>query len=269
MRRLNQLLPIFVSLWLFMKPAATGWACGFDPEEYFEAYSFFDPAISASPGYTPFFFSFRAFYDGEWDTDTFRQRNNAREWQVYFGEKKVTTADVHTLVYETDAAVLGELKDWAEGKGSPPDGQWKDNELAKLWKKKRWSVPICYLEFAKRCEPHASMGDNDWEFPDRNATEMQALLEEGLQKYEVTRDDFIKMRYGYQVVRLAHYSNAYQQTVDLFEELIVPLKDKVESQMYYWALGHKAGALSQLGQSTEANYLFSRVFEMCPAKRPS
>jgi hypothetical protein len=55
--------------------------------------------------------------------------------------------------------------------------------------------------------------------------------------------------------------------VKLFDELVPPIAKQANSQLYYWALGHKAGALRSMDEEIEAAYLFSKVFEHCPAKR--
>jgi hypothetical protein len=71
-------------------------------------------------------------------------------------------------------------------------------------------------------------------------------------------DNELKLRYGYQLVRLAHYTRRYQEAVQLFEQYVEPLK--MHTEMYYYALAQKAGALRGMGETQRANRDFIRVF---------
>lgn len=95
---------------------------------------------------------------------------------------------------------------------------------------------------------------------------MIALVDEGLGRFKDTDSHFIKMRYAYQIVRLAHYARDWQYTVDLYNCLMPKVDRKQKSIIYYWTLGHLAGALQRLGKYPEAAYRFS-CLRFCPSKR--
>jgi hypothetical protein len=94
---------------------------------------------------------------------------------------------------------------------------------------------------------------------------MRLLLTKGREGYTRCASDFLKLRYAYQVVRLAHYVGDYEECVALYDELVPPLHH-VESTIRYWTLEHKAGALRRIGKVAESLYLFSRVFDVAPER---
>ncbi|MEM7367505.1 MAG: hypothetical protein AAF587_02820 [Bacteroidota bacterium] len=259
---------VFASLALIAKPTDISVACGFDPDDFFQGYSFFDPVLTQQDDFSPLFLSMDRFYDYSWDTDSAKRTDNLEEWKAYHKGKPELT-DLATIVYKVPAGPLEEMKAWLEGKGEPaPADSLQQNSVVAFWKKNKWSMPACYLDYAKRCEPYVAGSYDPWEEVERDTADMSLLISEGIEKYTMTKKDaFLQLRYAYQVIRLAHYSNSYQEAIDLFDELVPPVSKKANSQLYYWALAHKAGAMRSLGHEIEAAYLFSQVFAHCPAKR--
>ena len=104
---------------------------------------------------------------------------------------------------------------------------------------------------------------------------MQELIRDGLKVFrnmddpeKALKSEYIKLRYAYQIIRLAHYTKSYQQTLDLHEYLM-PKVDNDPSIIEYWIMGHRAGAMMGLKRNVEASYLFSKIFANCPSKRES
>jgi LysM repeat protein len=93
----------------------------------------------------------------------------------------------------------------------------------------------------------------------KNPREPKDLIMMGLKAYQKESSPFLKLRYAYQVVRLAHYSGLYDDCLMYFEQLVKPLWMN-ESIMKYWALEHKGGALRKLNRKAEANLCFAQVF---------
>jgi hypothetical protein len=256
-------LPLLI---LLSKPLGSTRACGWGPEELFYGFSFFDPAMTAQPDYSPLFLSFDRFYDLSWTEDDFRYRDNITEWQDFF-QGKPTREDIAHIVYKESVDHLIEAKKLVDKESNELPEELKTNSLIQYWQQKKMSSPICYLVYAKQLEPHVTGEYDAWEPVERNPEQMESLIGEGIERYDACKNQFLKMRYGYQVVRLAHYAGKMDDCIRLHDEMVEPLKDKVNSEIYYWSLGHKAGALKTLGQQTEAAYLFSIVFENSPAKR--
>ena len=79
---------------------------------------------------------------------------------------------------------------------------------------------------------------------------------------------YIRLRYAYQMIRLAHYMKDYEYTLDLYDFFMPKIDDK-NSLIYYWIIGHRAGALRALGRNVEASYLYTQIFSKCPNRRQS
>ena len=126
---------------------------------------------------------------------------------------------------------------------------------------------IRYLAFAKNCEPHVTKG-NAWaeDFQDKGA--MRNLIQEGRADFVRTESHYIRLRYAYQLVRLAHYLGDYDQVLELYD-FLMPKIDADPSLIYFWIEGHRAGALQAKGLYAESAYIFSRIFDRCPSKRRS
>jgi hypothetical protein len=96
---------------------------------------------------------------------------------------------------------------------------------------------------------------------------MQSLIREGEIEFRDCKSHYIKRRYAYQLLRLAHYSGQYQQVLDLYDKLIPKIDRRKASILDGWMLSLKAGALKRLGETVEAAYLFSIIFREYPSVR--
>lgn len=65
--------------------------------------------------------------------------------------------------------------------------------------------------------------------------------------------------------RLSHYTNNFNEAIKLYDVLVEKLN--TTSQVKYWALSLKAGALRKLGKIADADYLFAVIFNNCPERR--
>ena len=126
---------------------------------------------------------------------------------------------------------------------------------------------LLYLAYAKYLEPYMRIipgEDTDfyWDLPEyeHNAGDLdyEKVKTVLTKSWNAESDNELKLRYGYQLVRLAHYTRRFQEAVQLFEQYVEPLKMRTE--MYYYALAQKAGALRGMGETQRANRDFIRVF---------
>lgn len=256
---------VFVSGLMTMLPVRISKGCG--PDLSFQGYSFVIPAIvNQKSGFTPYFFQFDDFYNSFETTQKFQQKGNLEEWQEIFCDL-VDLEDLETVIYNTSYSELKVLRTSVQNKKHPLSPRLKDNNFARYLKNNNCLETVDYLLFAKHCEPYVTH-TNDWEIPQRDTFAMQNLIEEGLDNFLKIKSNYIRLRYTYQLVRLAHYKKNYRQVLELYDYLI-PKTDEIEGILTYWILGHKAGALKSLGNHVEAAYLFSLIFDKCPSKRES
>ena len=256
---------VFVSGIMTSLPVRISKGCG--PDLSFQGYSFVIPAIvNQKSDYVPYFFKFDDFHYKFETVQKIQQKGNLEEWQEIFCDL-VEIEDIETVIYRTSHSELKVLRTSIQNKKYPLSPRLQKNSFAKHLKKHNCEETIDYLIFAKHCEPYV-IRSNDWETPKRDTFAMQNLIEEGRDKFLNTKSNYVRLRYAYQLVRLAHYKKNYPQVLALYDYLI-PKTDQIESILNYWILGHKAGALKSLGKRVEAAYMFSLVFDQCPSKRES
>ncbi len=258
-------LLIFIIAW----PTYSSSDCG-PFSNQFQGYSFLNPAIGQlkSP-FAPFTLGFAEvfnFYPGD---KTVQEQENIREWWERYCEVP-NKADIDYVVYGASERDLNELRSTIEGELLPWSSlgpPLSNNTFARYLYRYKCTEAIDYLIFAKQCEPHA-VARNNWETGQKDLNEMENLIDRGQVLFRRTKSEYFRLRYVYQIVRMAHYMKNYRQTVELYEYLM-PKVDNDPSLIEDWALGHYAGALLELGQEVEAAYLFSRIFDTCPSKRAS
>lgn len=237
----------------------------FEPD--WELYRFFSPELSQTARFRPLYFSFSRFYETEDLMKKNEQDENLIEWQNYLGNQ-VTQKDLESLIYKSSQQDLDKIRNFVLLQKPLKEKQWTENSVVQFWaSKKKDAEAIEYLAFAKKCEKYAYR-ESMWEEPLPNATAILAGYSKEAEKAsQLAKEPFFKLRYAYQAVRLAHYAQDYKRAILLYDNLVEPLKS--ENIIKYWALGHKAGALRNLGQMPMAAYLFSLVFEKSTAKRIS
>ncbi|OJJ18523.1 hypothetical protein BKI52_23200 [marine bacterium AO1-C] len=241
-------------------------ACG----AYYEGityYKFLDPTIIDQPANKPFFFTFERLYDYEWSEESGQTKDNLSEWKTYFNGQP-STKDLKKLIYKASVTETNKIKGYVQGTNPALNPKWRTNSAVTYLKGKRATDVLTYLVFAKQCEPFVTAQDYRWDTPSaKNLESMQDLIIKGTAAYRATSNSFLKMRYGYQLVRLAHYAQKYQQAVTLYDQLVKPLEGQSNSLIKYWAMAHKAGALMLSNQKAAGARLFAVVFDNCPSRR--
>lgn len=238
-------------------------SCSFDisADDY---YSVFDPKLINQPSLIPFFLSELHFFPDE-DSSLYNEKlQNILDWKKYFNEKP-EIKDIEKLIYPTDKTDLLEIA-WYMKKNdySLLKEKWRYNSLVNHLRETKNINAIEYLVYAKMCEPHVGEYDN-WKNPRRDTTGMAGLIESGIKNYHSVNDNFLKLRYAFQFIRLAHYSENYTQAVELYAKFVLPLNDT--TIINYWTLSLKAGALKHLNREYESNYYYSIVFDRCITRR--
>lgn len=268
MKFLKMTLVVLIHAAFVLKPQELSQsACGFY-DLGITYYKFLNPEIINQPNNKPLFFTFDRLYDYQWFSEQGRTQDNLSEWKKYF-QNQPTTNDIKQLVYKATTKETKLIKNFVSGISGALSGKWRSNSAVKYLKSKRATDIVTYLLFAKKCEPYvASWDDSRWRsLPQKDKEAMQDLIINGNGAYLGTSNKFLKMRYAYQLTRLAHYSQNYPQTIKLYDKLVKPLANNSSSLIKYWALAHKAGALMLSGNKVKGAYLFAKVFDQCPSRR--
>ena len=245
-RKLFLVAVMLTALW------GKSFACGWDEGDWYY-YNLFNQEIMSDERYRPFLLVYGSRY---YTNDTLRN-GNIEEWRQYLG---LSYEDTQYLVFK---ASREDLQNLSKGK-AVLDGNMSFATASFM---KNHKQALLYLAYAKYLEPYMRIipgEDTDfyWDLPeyaynagDLDYEKVKTVL---TKSWNAESDNELKLRYGYQLVRLAHYTRRYQEAVQLFNQYVESLK--MHTELYYYALAQKAGALRGLGETQQANRDFIRVF---------
>ena len=252
---------------LLLAPLSRTQGCG-PVERIFHGYSFLNPAIvNAEAKAAPFFLSFEEIYRQFGGQEKVQIEDNIAEWRQRFCNLPAAQ-DIYQIVYKADLNTMERIRIAALNPRIQLDVVLENNTFARHLVRDHCLEVIDYLVFAKRCERHVTPSADPWEETPRDRAAMEELIEEGVRLFPDLESHYVRLRYAYQLIRLAHYAGLYQHALDLYDRLM-PMVDNDPSIIEYWIEGHRAGALLKVGRHVEASYLYSRIFENCPSKRES
>lgn len=240
-------------------------ACAYwDPEE--EYFNLFVQELIHEDEYYPFLFTHypgfygKDYYYGEKKETPKLLDENIESWVKYFNNE---------LTYEETNALIKiirrkHIRNWKKGTLSHVLSKQKG---ANFYKKYREGFD--YLAYAKYLEPYMSIryvpNEDSWSYYNRDEKELDAsdldydkVLKVLTVSYGLTENEDIRLRYGYQIVRLNHYTRRYKEAVDAFNKYVKPLKRDVP--IFWYAVNQCAGAVRGLGFEEDANQMFFSVF---------
>lgn len=264
MKKINLLtITLLISIKVF--------SCGGYDEYYYESsyYNFFDQYLLADKN----MHAFLHCPESPFCTDIFNSDNNLNDWLKFFKENP-KIEDIETILYKSSISDLVILSNAINGvKITDLENEaLEDNSLFRYLKKNKSDNVLAYMIFAKKCEnmtykPYYSWNQGEgWDAAEHQGPEFfNDLIEEGKSLYKIEKNDFLKARIGFQLVRLAHYDKKYQKAIDYFNKYIS--KTSKANYIYYRALEQKAGALHRLGLKTEAALDFIEVFKKLSDRR--
>jgi hypothetical protein len=240
--------------------------CGPDADPYDYYTSFFHQNLPDAKAYKPFYYtSYNFLYD---ETEPVQTSDVlAKEWSTYCGNN-VIEADAKKFVNKFAGKDLSNLYFNIEKNQSLkiPDSV-KRNSMTDYFIQQKDLEALGYIMYAKKVEPFVYGGESSWDLPQRDSVAMAKLIKNGQQLYVVAKKDIFKLKYAYQVLRLAHYSNRYNDVIKWYDEYAANITGNSVLQPLCVAL--KAGALFRTGKEKEAAYLFSKAFSASAAKRIS
>jgi hypothetical protein len=240
--------------------------CGPDADPYDYYTSFFHSNLPDAKGYRPFYYTSYLFLYDETEPVT-ASDILAKEWAVYCSNG-VTEADTKKFVNKFVWKELNNI--YTNIEKDQPEKIWDSlsrNSMTNYFIKQKDLEGLGYLMYAKQVEPYVYGGESSWDLPQRDSVKMAKLIKNGQQLYAVAKKDIFKLKYAYQVLRLAHYSGRYEDVTRWYDEYAASITGNSILQPLCVAL--KAGALFRTGQQKEAAYLFSKAFSASMAKRIS
>jgi hypothetical protein len=192
--------------------------------------------------------------------------DNIAEWRGRFCNIPDSAA-IDYILYDATPDELADLREATTARFNKKDVyyQLEKNTFAQAIKQMGCTEVVDYLLYAKSVEKYCVKGD-EWSENPKDVAQMFFWINQGRQQFKNTKSHFLRLRYAYQMIRLAHYAKDYQAVLKIYDD-VMPKTEKINSIINYWILAHKAGALKALGKRAEAAYLFAVVFRYCPSKR--
>lgn len=225
---------------------------GYYPDE--EYYNLFAQEIINVPKYTPFLLSYDSFYYTPKKEQNIKNEN-IEDWQKYLD---ITYEQAHYLVFKSARKDLRNLL---------KQKTIEDKKLAFIDSQfiKKHKQALLYLSYAKYLEPYMAVISNNNEYywgdkPEYTVADLdyEAVIKVLKQSWNAETDQELKLRYGYQLVRLAHYKLNFDDAISYFKSYVESLNYK--GIMYYYALDQKGGAERGKGNYMQANYDFFQFF---------
>lgn len=233
-------------------------ACAWSDPDY-EYFNLFTQSIIKDKSYLPFLHTYSSRFFGGYNPSLIPD-DNVEAWKKFFNNQ-LTYAETQNLVYKLSMNDLNALKN-----GTPTQPL-----LQKLGTGfyQKYKEGIDYLIEAKYLEPYMSINyvetENSFYSYSRNESKKDATsldynktIAALTSLYNAARNPEIKQRYGYQLVRLNHYTRNYDSAVQAFKTYIEPIK--LKGTVYFMALDQLAGAQRGLEMNGDANWNFFQVF---------
>lgn len=210
-------------------------ACGWDGySDDYTSNQIFNQEVTEEQDY----FQFLRTFEFSYDKAEIKTNQNCRDWANYFG---ITPEQAYYLVNDASKVSLEQLQQ--SGKALDKKLAFADKNFCKSKKE-----GLNYLSYAKYLEPFMKAEKESWygvwsyRYHQKPLDELkyEETIENLISAYESQTNKDLKIRYGYQIVRLAHYKRQYKEAVEYFYKYVESLNYKPE--IYYYALSQKAGA---------------------------
>ncbi len=235
--------------------------CGYSDEYEELYYPIIDQKIVGDPSLYPFLNCPWSTFCESPGTLTATQEN-LEDWRKFFGTN-LSEEVLYQLIYN-------ETIDWYK-KLEANESNVVNGILANKINKSLQKPFSKYMLLAKQCEGISSnkSGGSDWYQGEENGgyDQKPELLELALKSYKAETNAFLKNRYGYQIVRLAHYLQENEAALSYFDNFL-----KLDTQtpyIYYLALEQRSGAAYNLKKLQEATKGFLEVYSKAPSRRES
>ncbi|MDH4473669.1 MAG: hypothetical protein QE487_13750 [Fluviicola sp.] len=196
-------------------------------------------------------------YNSELYTQDSPRIQNTESWATYL-ENVYRKEDLERIIYRS------------------PDGFDKTKEQKRLHAKrmkdadisKKEALFLDFISYALKVEKViADNTPNPWadEVKEINQDDFNERIKEGKALLKAAKDDFMKERYAFQLIKLYRYSNQ----LDDAEKTYKTYFSNSTSLLGYWAMDHYAGILMKQNKPFEANHYFIKVYTNCSSKRES
>lgn len=223
---------------------------------YYEDYGvFFDtnftPEAFVDKSYSSLFLTSDLFYSsnyfGQYDTNHNSRFNEeiATDWQAYVGNKIYDESIKKIIVSDTSYSQLV-----------------KEKKVVELDKKNKKIKK--FLQFQDDASLTSNLSTSSWNYQSTPTYVTAKNIRYLEKKYNSEKDEFIKNRYWFQVIKGNFYSDNQLNTIAFFNKTE---KSIPRNTLYYRAVSYLAGIEYKNQNYAKSNYLYAQVFDKCPAMR--
>lgn len=226
----------------------------------------FSPETFVDQSYAPLFFSSDFFYKIGYDTQHPSRFNSEiiKDWSGYL-ENKIKEKDLNYFLTDSSSADVSDLAlYYKKGKANKATKKWSSIIPLEDGKIKDF---VLFLSDAQIVETYSTHRFDSWSYdPAQKPASItdNHLLKSIESKYRNHTDSFLKNRYWFLTIKSHFYSKNKEAAIKFFNSThhLVP-----KNSLYYRALSYMAGIEYARKNYAKSNYLYSQVFDKCPAMR--
>jgi hypothetical protein len=226
-------------------------------------YSNFTPEVYADLSYAPLFFAPEDVFYGIGHDEQYTSRFNesiTKEWGEFLNGKLRQDQLAFLLLNDSTTALVNSMYD-AMKKGQKFPAPYQDLNS----KDEKIRGFIEFMHDAKQIEMASTTSLDSWNYEEKEehpvAPATVALVEK---HFAEAKDPFLKNRYWFQAMKANFYSTTPDKVLTFFEKTKASVPQNI---LYYRGLSYVAGIYYRKKQYATSNYLFSIVFDKCPALR--
>ncbi len=234
--------------------------------------SMFAPEVIEKQSNEPFFrSSYSPFYGTGAYYENYNQafnETNVNEWNNYF-EKQVSNEKLNFWLYKANLKDVDAMIFKIKGKKELKDSLLPFS-LADVKPSTKANSFLYYLGFAKRNEEFAVRNIYNW-YGDQEkkepTIEIASQIEGGQKFLSNAKDDFMKERYLFQLIRLNYFSANYENTIKLYNDNKSTFK--TGNSIQWRCMGYAAAAHNKQKNYSQANYFYSLIYAGCEQQKQS
>lgn len=208
--------------------------------------------------------NFQPFYTGYDNAHSFRfDDENIKDWVNYFNGK-VPYNELQDFLVTMSLGTLDSIEKYPISKLNKRLHNYTILKIISTPKAKDF---MQFLKIAKQNEFYATDTTTRWYFyddkpplPKLDKSQYQVLQEMSL-IFDKSKDIFIKQRYFFQIVRAYYFNKDYQEAISFYNKYNSLFNQNI-LQMRAW--GYVAGAYYKLKNYSQANYIYSKLYDFHP-----
>lgn len=186
------------------------------------------------------------------------QQINCEEWQTKMG-KNIATIDIFRILYQTESEIF-ELA----YNTHTLDSVFKNNTFIQVLLQDKNKPILEYLAMAKKLEYNTTIHWKweSWDYWDYSNTayRKKAIFKAPTTTITLIKDEFLKYRYAFLMMRQAFYSDNHDEVINIYEKYFAGNNSSI---LKHWATYYMAMSVND---QVKSNYYLSKAFDFSDDK---